>query len=248
MVLMDFIWQDWSALLRNLQIRTPQYWNKKRDCRTRQPLFFVGKTEVTHQKYIKMTSSKTRFTYLKINTHFMKSIFKVILLFIFLACGLVSNAQTHKRPYLKEEGKYELTLRTYNHAEYLGTGDMLYKITDSSLTIINTPALSQQDTVIFSKIIEKDSIKPIKAVRLDGLRELYYNDFVMGVSGDEYHILVTRGKKIKEIRLHHYYQPQIARLIRRMNKVIPDQYKIRYLDKDTRQKCELCRDFKHPPK
>ena len=180
----------------------------------------------------------------------MKTIFRVILLIIFLACGLVSNAQTHKRPrpQLKEEGKYELTLSTYNHAEYLGTGDMVYKITDSSLTIIRIPALSHQDTVIFSKTIEKDSIKSIKAVRLDGLRELYYNDFVMGVSGDEYHILVTRGKKLKEIRLHHYYQPQIAKLIRRMNKVIPDQYKIRYLDKNTRQKCEICRDFKHPPK
>ena len=180
----------------------------------------------------------------------MKSTLRVILLFIFLACGLVSNAQTHKRPrpHVKKEGKYELTLSTYNHAEYLGTGDMLYKITDSSLTIINTPALSQQDTVIFSKIIEKDSIKPIKAVRLDGLRELYYNDLVMLTSGSEYYIEVTRGKKTKEIHLHHYYQPQIAKLIRRMNKLLPDQYKILYMDKNNRQKCRFCPDFKHPPK
>ena len=133
----------------------------------------------------------------------MKAILKVILLFIFLACGLASNAQTHRRPrpHLKEEEKYELKLSTYNHAEYLGTGDMVYKITDSSLTIIQTPALSQQDTVIFSRAVEKDSIKPIKAVRLDGLRDYYFNDLVMMTSGNEYDISVTRGKKTKEIHL-----------------------------------------------
>lgn len=176
----------------------------------------------------------------------MSIFYHAFLLFLFLTCSLSSNCQNRKQLYSDE--KYTLIFGTFNHAEYLGRGNMLYKITDSSLSIINIPALSQKDTVIFIKAIGRNSLESIKSVRLDRLREFYYNDYVMGLSGNEYRIEITRGEKIKEISMHHYYHPKIELLVERLNKLLPDEYKINYLDKDTKQKCKLCRDFKSPPK
>ncbi|MCW3084389.1 MAG: hypothetical protein JWP12_1755 [Bacteroidetes bacterium] len=61
----------------------------------------------------------------------------------------------------------------------------------------------------------------------------------MITSGTEYDISSTNSTRTKKIHLHCYYLSQINQLINEINKLVPAEYQINYVSKDTKQDCEL---------
>lgn len=97
---------------------------------------------------------------------------------------------------------------------------------------------SDEDTLLFSKKIDKNSLEQIKNIRLDSLQDFYFNYCIMATSGNEYFVSTTVDTITKKISLHHYYNSQIERLINELNKHVPYTLKHNYLTKDTQQDCK----------
>jgi len=98
---------------------------------------------------------------------------------------------------------------------------------------------SDKDTILLSKKIDTNSIEQIKNIRLESLKDFYFNYCIMATSGNEYFISTTIDTVNKKISLHHYYDKQIERLINELNKNIPDDLKLDYLTNDTKQNCKM---------
>jgi hypothetical protein len=97
---------------------------------------------------------------------------------------------------------------------------------------------SDQDSILFSKKLDTNSIEKLEKIRLDSLEDFYFNHCIMGISGNEYFISTTIDTVNKKISLHNYYNEQIEKLIKELNKNIPESFKLDYLPKDTKQDCE----------
>ncbi len=97
---------------------------------------------------------------------------------------------------------------------------------------------SDKDTILFSKRIDDNSIEQIESIRIDSLKDFYFNNCIMATSGNEYFISTTIDTVNKKIALHHYYDKQIEKLITELNKNIPDIFKLDYLTSETKQDCE----------
>jgi len=156
----------------------------------------------------------------------------LILTYGLFACGqdTVSN---------KSKSNFSLSISTYNHAEQIYNGITTYNLTNDTLTIRKTFMFSDKDTILLSKKIDTNSIEQIKNIRLESLKDFYFNYCIMATSGNEYFISTTIDTVNKKISLHHYYDKQIERLINELNKNIPDDLKLDYLTNDTKQNCKM---------
>jgi hypothetical protein len=163
----------------------------------------------------------------------MKLIYSIIIVSISLACVMCKNTT----PISSTKTEYSISLITFNHAELL-TGMMNYKLKNDSFTITLQSRFEQQDTILFSKKIEGSLVKQIVDIKLDTMKNLYFNNCIMITSGQEYWISIKRDTTSKNIQLHHFYHNQVEQLIRNINKVVPEEYKIEYLPLDTKQDCE----------
>ena len=167
---------------------------------------------------------------------------RTTLLFTFLFLNFFSNAQDIQRFEPQQntlKDSISLSLTTYNHAELLFKGFWKYVFNDSTLSIIRESAiLPYTSTVIFSKKIQINLSKEVQFLRLDTLKNFYFNRCVMGTSGNEYYVIISVGTSSKKIHLHHYYRKEIKKLTIFLNKLLPKIYKIDYLDLDTKQDCE----------
>ena len=162
-----------------------------------------------------------------------------ILTIIILTCGLfVLGQNTASIKHEKSNSKFSLSISTYKHAEQIFKGTMIYNLTNNNLTIRKRTLFSDKDTILFSKIIETNSIDQIKNIRLDSLKDFYFNYCVMATSGNEYFISTTIDTVKNNISLHHYYDKQIERLVNELNKNIPDNLKLDYLTNETKQDCK----------
>lgn len=137
------------------------------------------------------------------------------------------------------ESDFSLSITSYNHAEEIFNGIMTYTLKNDTLKIHRSFMFSDKDTLLFSKKIDNKSINRIQNIRLDSLKDLYFNYCVMTTSGNEYYISTTIEDRNKTISLHHYYNEQIERLINELNYSIPAKLKLVYLTKDTKQDCEM---------
>lgn len=134
---------------------------------------------------------------------------------------------------------FSLSLSTYNHAEQIFNGRTTYIIKNNMLTIRRSYMFSKNDTVLLSQKLDLKALERIMLVRLDGLKDFYFNYCVMSTSGTEFFISTTFNKVKKNISLHHYYNEQIEKFIFELNKNIPGNLKIDYVPKDTKQDCKI---------
>uniref|UniRef100_UPI00404A37EF hypothetical protein n=1 Tax=Flavobacterium sp. TaxID=239 RepID=UPI00404A37EF len=168
----------------------------------------------------------------------MQKIINNILTFITLTCGLFVNGQNlNNNENVKENQKFTLTISTYNHAESFK--DILkYNLKDNNLTISKTSRLSGEISVLFTKKIDENLLEQTKNMNFDKLKEYYFNKCVMITSGNEYSLTISNNKGSKEIHLHHYYIKQIQLINNELNKLIPEELQIIYVNSDTEQNCK----------
>jgi hypothetical protein len=162
-----------------------------------------------------------------------------ILTLLFLTYGLFACGQNNaENKSVKTESKFSLTISTYNHAEQIFNGTLTYKLTKNILTISRRTMFSDKDTILLTKPVDANSIDQIQNIRLDSLKDFYFNNCIMATSGNEYFVSTTNDPVKKTIHLHHYYDRQIEMLINELNKHIPDNLRINYLTSETKQDCE----------
>lgn len=167
---------------------------------------------------------------------------KIILLILTsLVCGLAASSQNSVREKPKsgkENSEFRLSLSTYNHAELLGTGTMIYSLLGEKLSIKKESVPADDKIYLLDSVkIEHGILEQIENLNLDTLGSYYFNRCVMITSGSEYIISISKGRFTKEIWLHHYYHPQIEKLVTIINKLLSDKYKIAYVSSDTKQDC-----------
>ena len=174
-----------------------------------------------------------------VSTHFMTTKTTYILTILILTYGLISCGQnTASQEPIKNKSNFSISITTYNHAEQIFNGITTYDLINDTLKIHKSFMFSDKDTILLSKKIDDNSIEQIKSIRIDSLKDFYFNNCIMATSGNEYFILTTIDTVIKKISLHHYYDKQIERLINELNKNIPDNLKLDYLTSETKQDCE----------
>lgn len=156
-----------------------------------------------------------------------------ILLFILSVTALPGFAQPEK-----DSTRFSLTLSFYNHAELVYNGATTYHFTNDYLGISRRNLFDKEEKALYSANIGKAVSDPIKMLRLDTLQMIYSNPCVMSTSGNEYFISIETGTKEKRLHLHHYYHPQIEQLINAMNAIVPEEHRIPYMSKDTKQDCD----------
>jgi len=169
----------------------------------------------------------------------MRLLFLGISITIMLILPIIVSGQTVGIDKPKPGSRFSLSISTYSHAEQLEDGTMIYKLKDKKLTISRLVMLSNKKYELESIIIENDIVEDIKNMKLDTLKDFYYNYCVMVTSGSEFFISIAEGRNTKSIHLHHYYNQQIGKLITIINKLLPDKYKINYMTSDTKQDCKL---------
>ena len=138
----------------------------------------------------------------------MTYIFTILILTCeFITCG---QSTTSKLP-IKTISNFSLSITTYNHAEQLFKGTTTYYLKNDTLKIHRSFMFSDKDTILLSKKIDNNSLERIKNIRIDNLKDFYFNHCVMATSGSEYFISTTIDTVNKKITLHHYYNKQIER-------------------------------------
>lgn len=162
-----------------------------------------------------------------------------ILTILILICGLISCGQNNAlQEAIENKSNFSLSITTYNHAEQIFNGITTYDLKNDTLKIHRSFMFSNKDTMLFSKTIDNNSIEQIRIIRIDNLKDFYFNNCIMATSGNEYFISTTFDTVNKKISLHHYYHKQIERLINEVNKNIPDNLKLDYLTSETKQDCK----------
>lgn len=166
----------------------------------------------------------------------MTYIFTILLMICSLiACGEESNLKESSKP----NSNFSLSISTYNHSEQIFDGITTYNLSKDTLTIHKTFMFSDNDTLLFSKKLDKNSLEEIEKIGLDSLKNFYFNYCIMPTSGNEYFISKTIDTVTKKISLHHYYNEQIERLVNELNKNIPIKLQLNYLKRDTKQDCKI---------
>lgn len=160
----------------------------------------------------------------------MRNLFVVLLVLVFFG-GFYS-------PPLHNKSFFSLSITTYNHAEQLFDGILIFKLKETHLTVSRTYMFSNKTTELFSKTVSTDFKNEIKNVPLTDLREYYFNSCVLPTSGNEYFISTKTDAATKSITLHHYYLPQIDTLVTKLNTQLPDSLQIHYLSSNTEQNCD----------
>jgi len=154
---------------------------------------------------------------------------KMFLIALLCLNGLLFNGDE------PDAADFELSLSYYNHAgqtvyDYRVEGNKL-KITSGWLYADS--AHNDLGTVILSPSV----IATLQSIKLDALENYYLNNCILITSGNEYFISAGSGRNLKQIHLHHYYKEEIAQLVAELNKLLPIEDRIDYVDKDTSQNC-----------
>lgn len=133
---------------------------------------------------------------------------------------------------------FSLSIFTFSHATLI-EGTMTYTIKNNRLKSIRHGMFSKQNTVLLSRKLTSDDIEQFRGIPISTLKDFYYNNCVMATSGEEYGVTVTNDSVTKTVRLHHYYEPQIEKLMQCLNHFLPEELKINYANSATKQDCKL---------
>ena len=140
-----------------------------------------------------------------------------------------------------QSDKFNISFSTFNHAERIYNGTTTYKLTESSIKVTKTYFGDTISKTVYSKKIKNKQtlISALSEIRLDTLKDYYFNYCVMITSGDEYFLDYIKNSTKKSISLHHYYLKQLDDIIQLINSNLPKKYQFRYLSKDEKQDCHL---------
>jgi hypothetical protein len=156
-------------------------------------------------------------------------------LFLFFLCTTGFSGFSQEP---QDSTRFVLTLSFYNHAELVYNGAMIYRFTNDYLGISRRNLFDKEEKHLYSANIGKAVSDPVRLLRLDTLQMIYNNYCIISTSGNEYFISIESGTQEKRIHLHSYYHPQIERLIHMMNALVPEEYRMLYMSKDTKQDCK----------
>ena len=169
----------------------------------------------------------------------MKSAGNFLLLLIYSCYGCSLTVHAQKINWASDNpGTYHLTFATFNHAQMIYDGTIAFTFHKRQLTIHKQFFLSAKDTLLFTRDVTSHFLGQLKGIRLDTLKDFYMNWCVMPISGNEYSVSTNNSGITKKNWLHHYYLKEIDKLITVINKVVPKQYKIRYLNDDPDNYCD----------
>lgn len=158
--------------------------------------------------------------------------YKAILLVLSFT-GISGFAQNEK-----DSTHFVLSLSFYNHAELVYNGAMTYRFTNDYLGISRRNLFDKEEKPVYSANIGRAVSDPVRILRLDTLQMIYDNSCVMSTSGNEYFISIETGGTERRMHLHHYYHPQIEQLINTINAIVPEENRIPYMSKGTKQDCK----------
>ena len=165
------------------------------------------------------------------------------ILFFLLASTTFGQHEPSKEKIAYKDSIYtfKLTFSTFNHAELIFEGAATYQLTESSISIKKKFFLDTSDKVVYKRKIQKsrNCLLAITQLRLDTLKDYYFNYCVMITSGNEYFLDYSSNSETKHITLHHYYLKQLDDIIQIFNANLPKKYRIDYLTKDEKQGCSL---------
>lgn len=125
----------------------------------------------------------------------------------------------------------------------LSYGFTTYTLTESSIQVTNRSLGDSISKTLYSKTLSKTSrlLTSIKKIRLDSLKNFYFNQCVMITSGDEYYLDFTNDLLTKKIHLHHYYLEQIDEIVKLLNNNLPKKHRFSYVSRDIEQDCDFFR-------
>jgi hypothetical protein len=133
---------------------------------------------------------------------------------------------------------YKLSFSTYNHAE--GVNPLIYsyslKGNELNVVLVFMGADSRSEDQ-YTVSLTPQAIARLEAIKLDGLENEYINRCIPADSGAEYEVDSGYGNETKNIHLYHYYKEEIAQLVAELNKLVPEKYRIDYVDAGNRQDC-----------
>ena len=132
---------------------------------------------------------------------------------------------------------FMISFSRYNHAERIYDGTWTYSIKENVLEIRRRTLFAEEDSLIFKSTLENNALTNIKTLSLDSLSDYYFNECIMITSGEEYYITYVNGQKEKQVHLHHYYHSLVEQIVNEINLLIPKEFKVRYLTKETEQDC-----------
>jgi len=156
----------------------------------------------------------------------MKTLFTTVL---FLS-GLLFNSNE------PEVAEFELSFSYYNHA---GQTVYSYRLEGNQLKVTSNWLYGDSAyTDLYTVTLNPATIATLQSIKLDALKDHYFNNCIMITSGNEYFISAGYGNAQKEIHLHCYYKEEIAQLVAELNKVLPEEHQIGYEEKDTKQDCK----------
>lgn len=150
--------------------------------------------------------------------------------------GSAANMVAGKLP--EDSSRFSLILSFYNHAELVYKGSMTYHITEDYLGISRHNLFEKKKKPVYSANIRKAVSDSLISMNLDTLSYYYYNYCIMSTSGNEYFISIENNGTEKRTYLHHYYHPQVERLIHIINALVPEEYRISYMKQNTKQDCK----------
>jgi len=78
---------------------------------------------------------------------------------------------------LKTKSNFSLSITTYNHAEQIFDGITTYSLTKDTLTIHKTFMFSDQDSILFSKKLDFNSIDQLEKIHTTIIDEKISNHF-----------------------------------------------------------------------
>lgn len=166
----------------------------------------------------------------------MKIKLSTIIVFSFFVLHFGKNAYASILP--NDDSLFSISIGCYNHAEMLGNGEKVICVENGVLSVLKFEIFTHKETILFRKNLDLASVNLIRDIRLDTLCEYYFNYCVMPSSGDEYHVLINSIAGKKEIYLHHYYHQQVERLIVELDKHLPKELRMKYLNIDNEQSCD----------
>jgi hypothetical protein len=166
----------------------------------------------------------------------MKYIFT---LFFLTPCLFLFSQNNVLNEPINSTSKFSLSISTFNHAEQIYNGITTYELTNDSLIIRKNFLNSEKESILLTKKIDNNSLKKIKNIHLDNLKNFYFNYCTMPTSGTEYFITISTETYNNKITLHHFYEKQVERLINELNELIPDNLKLQYLTIETKQDCKM---------
>ena len=148
--------------------------------------------------------------------------------YLFLLFVLFLLSCNKEKKVVRDAEPFNLTVETLIKSDEIFAGSSHYIFTNSSIYIYKSYPFIFQDTAFcfYMKIKNTPTQYYLSNLKLDTLKNIYKNEEILDVSGQQLFIDYENNKFKKRIWLSNYYLQEIKTIVDSMNVYIPDEYKI----------------------